>query len=197
MRPHPLSRTVLSTVGVGLATVVLTCCGSPDDVDVPREGETSPAANPTAPAFSTPDPDGIDTANPQVVCDAFTDSLFSGNPSTESQIAPLRRAERYVSDDYRKTFLAETPRLAGWAEWGKAGSTRLRRTRIAGPEGAEPPDGTGNTQYRLAARRVVPVDARGSLVGATQGYAVYCTLVREHGGWSVAVHSQDEVDPSG
>lgn len=185
-----------STFAVVLVVGLVAGC-SPGGAEEPAAEQSRQTARPTASAYAIPDPDEVDSADPQEVCDAFADTLLSGDPVTESQAAPVRRAAEYVSDDYRQSILDESPRLAGWNQWAAAGVRKLRRTRIPGPQGQDPPEGNGRWQYRQAARRVVPLDERGNIAGETQTYVFYCTLVRGREGWSIAVHSQAEYDPSG
>ncbi|MQA03540.1 MAG: hypothetical protein GEV07_12745 [Streptosporangiales bacterium] len=144
-------------------------------------------------AYSTPDPDDVDFTEPKAVCDAFTDSLFSGDPVHEGQTQPIARAAEYVTPDYEKPFLSNAPRLAHWEDWDDAGATQLRRIRLPSVVDDAPKD-KQTRKYRAAARRVIPSDSEGNPVGQTITFRVYCTLDDVDGNWLVYDHSQEEID---
>lgn len=165
----------------------------------PPRAHSTPASVPStsdaATAGATPDAGDVDLTDPSAVCDAFADTLFSGDPVTEDQNAPLRRATTYVSPRYQEQFLRDAPRLSDWDAWEKAGATQLLHMP-ARYVGEKPKQDTQNRQYRVAGRRVVPADSQGNPVGQTYGFVVYCTLVDVQGRWLVADHTQDAVDPA-
>lgn len=193
---------------LALCVISSTGCGvfgpSPDESTTPtgRKAPLKSTATPNATAtedppgdVSTPRPRKADFTNSQAICDAFTDSLFSGNPEVEDQSAPVKRASRFTSSSYRKYFITGAPRLANWNTWREAGAKQLNHAKAKHLGDDKPPEDTRKTNYRLADRRVVPEDSAGNAVGGTYRFAVYCTLVRDHGDWLVDDHSQDEIDP--
>ncbi|MGH3095078.1 MAG: hypothetical protein ACRDMV_03660 [Streptosporangiales bacterium] len=186
---------------VALALVVLSGCGVfEDDRDAtPTPTATATTAMPSAAPTSRPTgtvipaAKKVDYTNPSAVCNAFADTLFSGNPLAEDQLAPLRRAADYVSPEYKEAFLRHAPRLAQWHAWRGAGATRLVHTRLR-YVGEKPDKGTRTRKHKAVSRRVVPIDAEGNPVGRTYGFVVYCTLDREQGRWLVSSHRQGEID---
>ncbi|MBO0827922.1 MAG: hypothetical protein J2P24_09080 [Streptosporangiales bacterium] len=182
-------------VVVAAVTVVVSGCGlggGGGSSSSPTPGKSTGVPSPSI--VSTPTPDHVDWNNPTAVCNAFADTLFSGDPDVETQTDPITRAAKFVTSGYRDTFVSSAPRLAQWDDWDQAGATQLVHTpvRYVGDKFGKD---TRTRKYRVASRRVYPADPQGNPVGQTYGFVVYCTLVREQGHWRVADHSQDNVDP--
>lgn len=176
-------------------------CGLFADDDEPggmpnkTKSGTPPTPSTTPSAYATPDPDDVDFADATAVCEAFSDALFSGNPSQERQVAPIERAADYTSPAYKRTFIAQAPRLGDWEEWSSAEVTRLRHTRIEGGHD-EPGEDTKTVRYRSVKTRLVPSDDEGNPLGRTYGFDVSCKLVPDADRWLVDDHSQGPIDPS-
>lgn len=182
---------------VAAAAVALSGCGfgggggsSPSPTASPGQSTAAPSPS----IVSTPTPADVDWNSPASVCNAFADTLFSGDPDVETQTDPIERAAKYVTSGYRDTFISSAPRLAQWDDWDEAGATQLVHTpmRYVGDKFGKD---TRTRKYRVVSRRVYPADSEGNPVGQTYGFVVYCTLIREQGHWRVEEHSQDSVDP--
>lgn len=196
-RRRPAGQRLTALLAAGVAVALLTGCGLFGGDDHPsstRSASTStPAPSPSD--STTPQTGHVDYGSATAVCNAFTDTLFSGDPAVESQTDPIDRAGKYVTATYRETFLQTTPRLAHWQDWSDAGATEIIHTPIR-YVGEKSGKDKRNRRYRVAARRIYPADSQGNPLGQTYGFVVYCTLIRDGTRWLVADSNQGSIDPN-